>query len=101
VRFASAKLALYAWERRLRFQGVEANFTRLHAYIVQEDGAFTVSIRLHNHLNESESACGEEIAATFELASSMVDALATRFEIEQTCISISIVMQQFRDGTFH
>jgi len=85
----------------LRFKGAEANFTRLHANIVQEDGAFTVSIRLHNHLNETESACGEEVAPTFELANSMVDALAARFEIEQSCISISIIMHSFRDGTFH
>jgi hypothetical protein len=92
---------LSAWEQRLRFKGAEAGFTRLHANIVQEDGAFTVSIRLHNHLNEAESASGEEIATTFELASSMVEALATRFEIEQSCVSISIVMQQFKDGTFH
>ncbi len=85
----------------MRFKGLEANFTRLHAHIAEEDGAFTVSIRVHNHLNEAESACGEEIAATFELANSMVSALAEQFKIEQNCVSLSIVMQKFKDGTFH
>jgi hypothetical protein len=41
-------------------------FTRLHARITQEDGAFTVSVRMLNHLKQDERAWGEEIAASIE-----------------------------------
>ncbi|MEW6452525.1 MAG: hypothetical protein AB1490_17835 [Pseudomonadota bacterium] len=77
------------------------NFTRLHAHIVEEDGAFTVRVRMINHLKVSESAWGEEIAETFDVASDMIGALASAFSIPQACISIKIVMSQFKDGTMH
>ena len=77
------------------------NFTRLHAHIVEEDGAFTVRVRMLNHLKPEESAWGEEIAETFDMASSMIDSLAIEFSIPQNSISIKIVMQHFRDGTLH
>ena len=76
-------------------------FTRLHAQIVQEDGAFTVRVRMLNHLNQQESAWGKEIAATIDMASSMIDVLAKQFSISENCISIKIVMGEFKDGTFH
>ena len=44
------------------------SFTRLHAHIVEEDGAFTVRVRMLNHLNPNQSCWGEEIAATFDAA---------------------------------
>jgi hypothetical protein len=78
-----------------------ANFTRLHANIVEEDGAFTVNVRMLNHLKKEESAWGQEIAATFDLASLMIDSLASEFSIPPNCISIKIVMRRYRDGTFH
>ena len=76
-------------------------FTRLHAQIVQEDGAFTVRVRMLNHLNHQESAWGQEIAATIDMASSMINVLAKQFLISENCISIKIVMGEFKDGTFH
>jgi hypothetical protein len=76
-------------------------FTRLHARIVEEDGAFTVRVRMLNHLKPEESAWGEEIAATFDMASLMVGSLATEFSIPQNSISIKIVMQRYKDGTVH
>jgi hypothetical protein len=76
-------------------------FTRLHAHIVQEDGAFTVHVRMLNHLNRQESAWGQEIASTIDMASSMIDVLAKQFCISENCVSIKIVMDKFRDGTFH
>ena len=79
----------------------KCNFTRLHAHIVEEDGAFTVRVRMLNHLKKDESAWGEEIAATFDLASVMIGALASEFSIPQNCISIKIVMSRFKDGTMH
>jgi len=76
-------------------------FTRLYAKIFEEDGAFTVSVRLVNHLNEEQSAWGVEIARSIEQASSMVDGLAREFSIPQKCISITITMANLRDGTLH
>ena len=77
------------------------SFTRLQANIVEEDGAFTVQIRMVNDLKKEEGAWGEEIAATLDMASLMIDALARQFSIPQDGISIKIVMQRFRDGTIH
>ena len=76
-------------------------FTRLHAHIVEEDGAFTVRVRMLNHLRQEESAWGEEIAATFDMASLMIGSLASRYSIPQGCISIKIVMRRYKDGTLH
>ena len=76
-------------------------FTRLQAYIVEEDGAFTVRIRMLNHLKQGQSYWGEEIAATFETASLMIGSLANQFSIPQGCISIKLVMRRFKDGTLH
>jgi hypothetical protein len=76
-------------------------FTRLHANIAEEDGAFTVNIRMLNHLKMEERAWGQEIAATIDMASSMIGAVAKEFHIEQNCISIKIVMSNFKDGTLH
>ena len=76
-------------------------FTRLHAHIVEEDGAFTVRVRMHNHLNAEQSCWGEEIAATFDMASSMVGSLAHQFSIPENCVSIKIIMRRLKDGTLH
>ena len=81
--------------------GSDHTFTRLYAHIVEEDGAFTVRVRLLNHLNREDNAWGEEIAGTFEMASEMIECLATQFAIVQNCISIKIVMRRFKDGTIH
>jgi len=78
-----------------------ASFTRLHAHIIEEDGAFTVRVRMLNHLKPEENAWGEEIAATFDMASLLIGSLATEFSIPQSSISIKIVMQHFKDGTLH
>jgi hypothetical protein len=76
-------------------------FTRLYAKISQERGAFTVSVRLQNHLKKSETAWGEELAPSIEVASSMIGALAARFLIPEKCISIEFGMENYRDGTRH
>lgn len=81
--------------------GPDHSFTRLYAHIVEEDGAFTVRVRLLNHLNQQDCAWGEEVARTFETANSMIECLADRFSIEKSCISIKIVMLRFKDGTIH
>ncbi len=78
-----------------------STFTRLHARITEEEGAFTVSIRMLNHLKNDECAWGQEVAPTMDIASSMIDSVASEFSIERNCISIKIVMDDFRNGTFH
>ncbi len=76
-------------------------FTRLHARITQEDGAFTVSVRMLNHLKHDEKAWGEEIATSIDMASLMIDSIAKQFCISEKFISIQIVMRNFKDGTLH
>lgn len=85
---------------RQRPSGV-ARFTRLHAKISQESGAFTVSVRLQNHRQKSDTAWGEQTAPSIEAASKMIGALATEYSIPQKFISIAIGMENFRDGTRH
>ena len=76
-------------------------FTRLHAKIFQEDGVITVSVRLQNHLKLDESAWGEEVAGSIEIASSMIRFLADEFSIAQEFISIDIRMDDARGATLH
>jgi hypothetical protein len=85
----------------LASRGSKGGFTRLHAHIVEENGAFTVRVRMLNHLRDSESAWGEEVAPTFDLASMMIASLACEFSIPQNGISLKIVMAHFKDGTIH
>jgi hypothetical protein len=77
------------------------SFTRLYAKIREEDGAFTVSVRLTDHRDQSQGAWGQEIASSIEIASSMIGGLAHQFSIPEKCISIEIGMANFRDGTLH
>jgi hypothetical protein len=77
------------------------HFTHLHAHIVEEDGAFTIHVRMHNRLKQDECAWGEKTAATFEIASLLIGSLASQFAIPQDAISIKIVMRHFKDGTLH
>ena len=82
--------------------GFRYKFTRLYADIVEEDGSFTIRVRMLNHLkSKKEGAWGEEIAPTFELATAMIDGLARQFSIPQNCIFIKIIMTRFKDGTMH
>ena len=54
-----------------------------------------------NHLNKHEGVWGEEIASSIDKASAMIDSIAKQFCIAQQCISVRIVMANFKDGTFH
>jgi hypothetical protein len=80
---------------------ISFHFTRLHAHIVEEDGAFTVSVRVSNDLDPEERAWGEEIAATLDMASMMVSSIASQFSIPQQAISIKIVMNHYKEGRLH
>ena len=94
------RLAWGAMDLKNRIVGKTA-FTRLYARIREEDGAFTVNVRLQNHLKPDDAAWGQEIAVSIEMASSMIAALAQEFSIPQECISIDIGMENYRDGTRH
>ena len=87
--------------REVQCGGDQWNFTRLDAYIVEEDGAFCVRVRVRNHNDEAESAWGEEFANSIELATEMVNALTKTYSIEQNHVTVSIVIDRYRDGTFH
>jgi hypothetical protein len=56
---------------------------------------------LVNHVKQGEGAWGEEIATSIDMASEMIDSIAKQFSISQGCISVSIVMDKSKDGTFH
>ncbi len=76
-------------------------YTRLDARITQEDGAFTVRIRLHHHLNERDLAGGQEPAPSIEVASMMIAGVAEQFNISEPNISLTIQMENYKDGTWH
>lgn len=86
---------------RLKRRGGKIVFTRLHAVIREEDGAFTVSIRLQNHRKQTDALWGQEIARSIEMASLMIGSVAQDFSILQEFISIDIGMENYRDGTRH
>ena len=60
------------------------SFTRLHARIIQENGAFTVSIRMLNHLKHDDRAWGQETAASVEMASTMIGQVLRNFLFRRT-----------------
>ena len=76
-------------------------FTRLDARISQEENVFTLTVRLFDHRKQGEGAWGEEIAHSIDSASRMIDAIAQKYCISQQHISVGIVMDSFKDGTFH
>jgi hypothetical protein len=76
-------------------------FTHLNARITEQDGAFTVSIRMYCSSWEQDRAWGEEIAPSIEIAGEMISALATRYAIPQERVTIHLVMTNASDGTRH
>jgi len=56
---------------------------------------------LFDHRRQGEGAWGEEITTSIDSASRMIDAIAQKYSISQKHISVSIVMDNLKDGTFH
>jgi hypothetical protein len=79
----------------------EPAFTHLSARITQEEGAFTVSIRMYCSSWEQDRAWGEEIAPSIEIASEMISGLAARYAIPQDRITIHLVMTNPGGSTRH
>ena len=82
-------------------KSIGQRFTRLDAQITQEHGAFTVRIQLGHHLHHNDLAGGEETAGSIETASNMISAVAKEFDISEAHISLSIHMENVREGTWH
>jgi hypothetical protein len=76
-------------------------FTHLYAQVIQQDGGFTVNIRMLNDWECEGRAWGQEIATSIEMASEMIEQVAAQFSIPPHCISIKLVMENFKDGTRH
>src|SRR5215831_3726995 len=70
----------------------EVQYTDLFASIAEEDGGYTVQVRLSDKARPQSAAWGEEIADSIEAASMLVDAIATEFSIPQAHIKIEIRM---------
>jgi hypothetical protein len=79
----------------------EPAFSHLKAWIVEEEGAFTVSIRMYCSSWQQDRAWGEEIAPSIEIAGEMISGLAARYAIPQDHITIKLVMMKVSDGTRH
>ncbi len=76
-------------------------FTHLDARITQENGVFMLGIQLRNRLVPEDFAGGLQEAVSIEMASEMIAGVAQQFGILQPAISISIFMENFKDGTRH
>jgi hypothetical protein len=79
----------------------EPRYTRLFACISEEEGGYTVQVRLSSEMNPEDSAWGEERVDSFETASGLVAALAGEFSIAQACIKLEIRMYDPKQGTRH
>jgi hypothetical protein len=78
-----------------------SRYTHLFACISEEDGGYTVQVRLYNCATPDNAAWGEETATSFETASMLVAALAAEFSIATERVEIEIRMQKSTDGTRH
>jgi hypothetical protein len=76
-------------------------FTHLAACVSEEDGSFTVQVRLSHEAEPQHRAWGEETADSFETASAMLGDLAAAYSIPQAHIEITLRLENSRDGTRH
>ena len=76
-------------------------FTHLAASVSEEDGSFTVQVRLYHEAEPENRAWAEEIADSFEAASDMLGDLAAAYAIPQTHVEITLRLENARDGTRH
>ncbi len=78
-----------------------ARYTHLSALLSQEDGCFTLQIRLYDEATPNKGIRGEEIADSIETASALLDTLAKAYSIPQHRIRIRVHMENAREGTRH
>ncbi len=78
-----------------------SRYTHLSACVSEEDGGFTVQVRLYHEAKPEKGVWGEEIAASFEAASAMLGELAGAYSIPQARINIRVRMGNPRESTRH
>ncbi len=78
-----------------------SRFTHLSASVSEEDGGFTVQVKLYDEAKPEKGVWGEEIAESIEAASAMLDELAAAYSIPQARIKIQVRMANAREGTRH
>ena len=88
----------YPWTRP---RSGSTRFTHLEACVSEEDGSFTVQVRLTDEAEPQKGVWGEEIADSFEMASAMLGDLAIIYSIPQANIEITLQLENARDGTRH
>ena len=76
-------------------------YTHLFACITEEDGSFTVQVRLSNNAKPGNTAWGEEVTDCFEKACMLISAIAAEFSISTENIEIELRMDNSREGTRH
>jgi hypothetical protein len=78
-----------------------SRYTHLSACVSQEDGGFTVQVRLYDEAKPEKGVWGEEVAASIEAASAMLGELAGAYSIPQARIKIRVRMGNAKEGTLH
>ncbi|HEY7244442.1 MAG TPA: hypothetical protein VH678_11240 [Xanthobacteraceae bacterium] len=76
-------------------------YTHLFAWIIEEEGSFTVQVRLSSNSNAESTAWGEEVTDCFETACMLISTLAAEFSISTDRVKIELRMDNSREGTRH
>jgi hypothetical protein len=85
----------------MEFKSRKSCYTHLFVRICEEAGGFTVQARLYDRGRPANTAWGEEMADSFEAASTLVEVLAAEFSIPQARIKIEVRMHEMTNGTRH
>jgi hypothetical protein len=86
---------------RIQRQSGTVLYTHLSACVSEEDGGFTVQVRLYDETKPKMGVWGEESADSIEAACAMLDELAAAYSIPQACIKIRMRMDNPREATRH
>jgi hypothetical protein len=86
---------------RTRPRGNAPRYTHLSACVSQEDGCFTVQVRLYDEAQPKKGIWGEEIADSIETASALLKVLAEAYSIPQDRIKIRMQMDNASEATRH
>lgn len=76
-------------------------YTHLSACVSQQDGCFTVQVRLYDESKPKKDVWGEEVADSIEAASALLDILVDTYAIPQERVNIRLQMENVREGTRH
>jgi hypothetical protein len=101
ARLANTKGRSIVRYSQIRLRRGLTRFTHLAACVSEEEGGFTVQVRLSHEAEPENRAWGEEVADSFEMASAMLSDLAADYSIPQTHIEITLRLENSRQGTRH